>query len=274
MGVIIVDGANPNGNPINANMPRQDYSGYGEITDVCLKRKIRNYLMLTGHDIFVQTWDLSTDGCNGLQERQKKFLGKIKEKDETALKNIYCNKWLDVRAFGQDFAFKKSGQEAMGIRGPVTITFATSIDPVEPEIYHISNAENRSETEEKRGSDTMGMKYAVRKAAYVFHGSIHPQLADLTGFSEEDAETIKTAILHMFEFDGTASRPAGTMDLHRLYWWTHSGGRGSCSPTKLFRSIKIESSKEWPYYTATQIDTIPNVRLEEYVDGELVGKDD
>lgn len=272
MGIIVVDGANPNGDPTNSNMPRQDYFGYGEISDVCIKRKIRNYLMLTGHDIFVQTPDLRIDDCSSMQDRQKKFLDPKKEKDESVLKKVYCKKWLDVRTFGQIFAYK--GGESINIRGPVSITFATSVEPISVEMHQIVKGENGVETDMKKGRDTMGMKYAVRKAAYVFRGGIHSQLADLTGFSEEDAEAIKTAILHMFEFDETAARPAGTMELHRLYWWTHSGGRGSCSPARLFRSVEIKPSEEWPYYTATQVETIPHVKLEEYVAGELVGQDD
>ena len=121
--VVSVKNANPNGDPLNGNRPRENYNGLGEISDVCLKRKIRNRLQDAGENVFVQSDDRADDGCKSLKDRAdkcKEFADAVKKKDSDAACKAACNKWIDVRSFGQLFAFK--GDDAsIGIRGPVSL---------------------------------------------------------------------------------------------------------------------------------------------------------
>src|ERR1700676_1969556 len=198
--VLRVKRANPNGDPLNGNHPRTDYNGYGEITDVCLKRKIRVRLQDAGFDIFVQSDDRKKDDATSLRDRADKALGKKFGSAETA--SLACAKWGDVRAFGQLFALQKSkktkGTDDEGdtgisipIRGPVTVQSAFSREPVEVTSTQITKSVSGEGDGTKRGADTMGMKHRVDKGVYVFCGSMNPQLAEKTGFSDEDAEAIK-----------------------------------------------------------------------------------
>ena len=182
--------ANPNGDPLDGNRPRTDFRGFGEISDVCIKRKIRNRMMDMGYGIFVQSDDKTADSYESLTERASNELPKTKDSDEYA--KAACEKWLDVRAFGQVFAFK-SGNVSVGVRGPVSIHQAVSVSPVEIQSMQITKSVN-SETSEKRSSDTMGMKHLVRFGLYKIKGSINVQLAEKTGFSCEDAQVIKEAL--------------------------------------------------------------------------------
>ena len=119
--LVSVTMANPNGDPLDGNRPRTSYTGFGEISDVCIKRKIRNRMQDLGHSIFVQSDDRCDDGCKSLSERAKARLGQVKNRDEYA--RLACETWLDVRSFGQVFAFKSSDKNgvSVGVRGPVSI---------------------------------------------------------------------------------------------------------------------------------------------------------
>lgn len=172
--VLSVTKANPNGDPLNGNRPRQNYDGYGEISDVALKRKIRNRLQDMGESIFVQSNDRRSDSYSSLRERAdanaelaKILKSKTSSSDEFA--RIACREWLDVRSFGQVFAFKadKGAGVSVGVRGPVSIHTATSIDPIDITSMQITKSVN-SEPGAARGSDTMGMKHRVDSGVYVF----------------------------------------------------------------------------------------------------------
>jgi CRISPR-associated protein Csd2 len=143
-----------------------------------------------------------------------------------------------VRSFGQVFAFKsneKSGV-SVGVRGPVSIHQAVSVSPVEVHSQQITKSVN-SEPSEKRSSDTMGMKHMVRFGLYKIKGSINVQLAEKTGFTEEDAETIKECLRTLFENDASSARPEGSMQVHRLYWWKHNCPSGQYSSAKVHASV-------------------------------------
>ena len=197
---ISVTRANSNGDPLNGNRPRTDYDGYGEISDVCIKRKIRNRMQDLGYSIFVQSDDRQTDGFNSLSERATATLGKIKDRETYA--TTACKTWMDVKSFGQVFAFKSSEKNgvSVGVRGPVSIHQAVSVSPIEIESLQITKSVN-SEPNEKKSSDTMGMKHYVRFGIYKIKGSINVQLATKTGFSEEDADVIKECLRTLFVND-------------------------------------------------------------------------
>ncbi|MFD2370671.1 type I-C CRISPR-associated protein Cas7/Csd2 [Brevibacillus sp. GCM10020057] len=250
--VLSVTKANPNGDPLNGNRPRQNYDGYGEISDVALKRKIRNRLQDMGESIFVQSNDRKSDSFGSLRERadanpelEKILKAKSVSGDEFAL--VACREWLDVRSFGQVFAFKgdKSGGVSVGIRGPVSIHPATSLDPIDISSIQITKSVN-SEPGASRGSDTMGMKHRVDSGVYVFYGSINTQLAEKTGFTNDDAEKIKQALVTLFENDASSARPEGSMEVHKVYWWEHNSKLGQYSSAKVHRSLLVERLVEEP----------------------------
>lgn len=229
--------ANANGDPLNGNRPRIDYDGNGEISDVCIKRKLRNRMQDLGNKIFVQSEDRCDDGYGSLSERASETLKKIKNRSEYAEKA--CETWLDVRAFGQVFAFKsadKDGGVSVGVRGPVSIHQAVSVNPIEIRSMQITKSVN-GEPAEKRSSDTMGHKHFVRFGLYKVKGSINVQLAEKTGFTEKDAEVIKECLKTLFENDASSARPEGSMEVCRLYWWKHNNKVGQYSTAQVHRSV-------------------------------------
>lgn len=244
--IFSVRNANPNGDPLNGNRPRQNYDGYGEVSDVCIKRKIRNRLQDMGEFILVQSDDRRTDEFRSIKDRvdsieelQKYSKGKTKNSDLFA--KVACDTWIDVRAFGQVFAFKDS-EVSIGIRGPVSIHTATSVDPIDITTIQITKSVNsvtNKSDPDKKTSDTMGMKHRVDFGVYVFYGSINPQLAEKTGFTEEDAEKIKQALITLFENDASSARPEGSMEVHKVYWWKHNSKMGQYSSAKVHRTLKI-----------------------------------
>ena len=271
--VFAVSHANPNGDPLTGNRPRETYDGYGEISDVCLKRKIRNRLMDFGQRVFVQSDDRSNDGYKSLKERadanpELKKAGK----DKDSFAKAACQSWIDVRSFGQVFAFKGKGKSgdgvSVGVRGPVSIHSAFSVDPIISSSLQITKSVN-GEPGEKKASDTMGMKHRVDFGLYVTYGSINCQLAEKTGFTSDDAELIKKALHTLFENDVSSARPDGSMEVVKLYWWTHNCKDGQYSSAKVHRLLHIvkkdgvESARSAEDYQIT-CDKLPNLDVEVY----------
>ena len=253
--IVIVKNANPNGDPLNGNRPRVNYDGIGELSDVCMKRKIRNRLMQEGHAIFVQSDDnrMEGDDYRSLRSRAEGELKKVDMKNDKKYREEACKKWIDVRAFGQVFAYKGKGEEAgvsIGIRGPVSIHSAFSVAPVADRISSIQITKSVSGEGDgtKRGSDTMGMKHRVDHGLYVFYGSMNPQLASKTGFTDKDAEAIKESLRTLFVNDESSARQAGTMEVHKVYWWRHKSNNGDYSSAKVHRSVrdKVKAKLEEP----------------------------
>ncbi|EJO19218.1 PF05107 family [Selenomonas sp. FOBRC6] len=288
IGFIMVERSNPNGDPLNGNQPRTDYSGYGEISDVCLKRKLRNRLQDAGEKILVQSNERADDGCDSIRARveenpamEKPLKMKDKEQGRTRLfAEEACRAWMDVRTFGQVFALKKdTGVDAVsvGVRGPVTIHTAVSLDPVTITGVQITKSVN-NEPGDKKGSDTMGMKYRVDFGVYKFQGSINVQLAEKTGFNDEDAAKVKEALLTIFENDASSARPEGSMEMSRFYWIEHANKTGAASSAKVHRSVSAQ--KKDGVDAPSRIDDyvfddaplyeIGGVLIEKYVEGSLV----
>jgi CRISPR-associated protein Csd2 len=232
--VLSVKNANPNGDPLNGNRPRD---GYGEISDVCIKRKIRNRLLDMGQPIFVQSDDKRMDTFKSLRERVDSIEELKKEKVQEQFAKIACETWMDVRSFGQVFAFK-GDDVSVGVRGPVSIHPAFSVQPVDISSIQITKSVN-SVTGDKKSSDTMGMKHTVSFGVYVFYGSINCQLAEKTGFTEEDAEYIHKALITLFENDCSSARPDGSMEVCRVYWWKHNCKSGQYSSAKVHRTLHV-----------------------------------
>jgi len=241
--IIFVKNANPNGDPLNGNRPRVDYNGRGEISDVCIKRKIRNRLQENGFSIFVQSDNNRVDSYPSLKSRVDGELSKEEMKEEKKFSEAACKKWMDVRAFGQVFAYageSKGAGVSIGIRGPVSIHPAFSVAPVLDRISSIQITKSVSGEGDgsKRASDTMGMKHRVDHGVYIFYGSINPQLASKTGFSDADANAIKQALVTLFRDDASSARPEGSMEVFRVYWWKHNTNNGQYSSAKVHRTVE------------------------------------
>ncbi len=265
--ILRVQNANPNGDPLNGNRPRTDYSNFGEISDVCIKRKIRDRLLERwvangknddGNMIFVQSDDRRADEAKSLRLRAEAVLGSKLGSDETG--TLSCKKWIDVRTFGQLFALKSTKKTnkkvaenenegdaaiSIGIRGPVTIQSAFSIEPIDITSIQITKSVNSEGDGTKRGSDTMGMKHRIDKGVYVFYGSMNPQLAERTGFSDQDAEIIKEILPRLFENDESSARPAGSMEVLKVIWWKHNCKSGQYSSAKVHRSLSVKSGGDF-----------------------------
>lgn len=276
--IIRVKNANPNGDPLNGNRPRTDYANFGEMSDVALKRKIRDRLLERwveagknddGNMIFVQSDDRKADEAKSLRARAEAVLGKELGGDKTA--EMACAKWIDVRAFGQLFALKsskKAGKKkedgaddegdtgvSIGIRGPVTVQSAFSIEPIDVTSMQITKSVSGEGDGSKRGSDTMGMKHRVDHGVYAFYGSMNPQLAEKTKFSEADTEAIKAVLPRLFENDESSARPAGSMEVLKVLWWRHNSKAGQYSAAKVHRSVVVKPDGS---YTLTNLpDLVP-----------------
>jgi CRISPR-associated protein Csd2 len=267
-----VSNANPNGDPLNGNRPRENFDGFGEMSDVCIKRKIRNRFQDMGEAIFVQSDERVDDGFRSLRERAegckelKKEIDKKTRADKDTCAAIACEKWIDVRSFGQVFAFK--GLEvSLGIRGPVSIHQAVSVSPVDVVSMQITKSVNSESGKEGKASDTMGTKHRIGFGLYVIKGSVNVQLAEKTGFSGEDAERLKEALKTLFENDASSARPEGSMEVCRLYWWQHQEKTPQISTAQIHRSVHVAASVEHPKAFEDYkivVDDLPCVKPEEY----------
>ncbi len=254
--ILRVSKANPNGDPLNGNRPRIDFEGKGEMTDVCIKRKIRDRVLETGQNILIQSDDRKNDDAKSIKDRVDKSISKEIQKDKKRFFTQACKQWFDVRAFGQVFAFKsdkksdkitKESEEnddtgiSIPVRGPVSIHSAFSIETVNPESIQITKSVNNEDSEkQKKSSDTMGMKHRIDKAVFAFYGSMNPQLAEKTGFSNEDADVIKSILPKLFENDESSARPSGSMEVIKVIWWNHGCKTGKCSSAKVHHSLNIK----------------------------------
>ena len=248
---ISVNNANPNGDPLNGNRPRINLAGYGEISDVCIKRKIRNRFQDMGQNIFVQSDDRADDGFTSLKDRAdgceelKAEMSKQKDANRELCAKIACEKWIDVRSFGQVFAFKGS-KVSYGVRGPVSIHQAVSLSPIDIISMQITKSVNSEPGKESKASDTMGTKHRVGFAVYKIMGSVNVQLAEKTGFTQEDAELLKEALKTLFENDASSARPEGSMEVCKLYWWQHNEKMPAISSGKIQRGFNINKEVEYP----------------------------
>jgi CRISPR-associated protein Csd2 len=247
-----VTNGNPNGDPDAGNMPRLDpETNQGLVTDVCLKRKIRNYVTLeqegsAGYAIYMQekavlnnqhelAWkakDVPADAKNGYK---KLPADAAKAK---GLTDWMCANFFDVRTFG---AVMSTGVNCGQVRGPIQIAFATSIDPVVPMEISITRmaVTTQKEAEEQSGDNrTMGRKHIIPYGLYRVHGFISAKLAERTGFSEEDLELLWRSLINMFEHDRSAAR--GEMAARKLIVFKHEHPMGNAPAHVLFDSVKVE----------------------------------
>ena len=234
-----VQDGNPNGDPDAANLPRVDAeTGEGLVTDVCLKRKIRNYVDVAkhgaeGYDIFIQEAAVLDNRVDDIYESESvKKAAKDKKKEEA--RKALCNKYFDIRSFGAVIATKdKQGQ----VRGPIQFTFARSVDPIFSHTHAITRMAVTKEVDKDK-EKTMGRKATVPYGLYVAHGFISANLAAQTGFSREDLALLWEALKNMFDIDRSAAR--GIMSPRGLIVFTHSSELGNAPANKLFDLVSIK----------------------------------
>lgn len=236
-----VQDGNPNGDPDAGNLPRVDAeTGEGLVTDVCLKRKIRNYVQVakalaSGYDIFIKEKAVLNTLIDGAHETEE--VKSSKDKTQAA-RDYMCKSYYDVRTFG---AVMSTGKNAGQVRGPIQLTFARSIDPIVTSEHSITRMAVATEKEaEKQSGDnrTMGRKATIPYGLYVAHGFISANLANQTGFTEEDLDLFWEALKNMFDIDRSAAR--GLMSAQKLIVFKHDSILGNTPANKLFNLVKIE----------------------------------
>ena len=261
-----VENGNPNGDPDSGNMPRIDpESGLGLVTDVCLKRKIRNYVETVkedakGYKIYIKE-DVplnrsDREACEslGITETQDKkvteALKKLKKSDKDVdikLRDYMCDNFYDIRTFGAVMTtFVKASLNCGQVRGPVQLGFARSIDPIVSQEVTITRVAITTEKDAENKSTEMGRKNIVPYGLYRVEGYISANLArKVTGFSEEDLDLLWEAIINMFENDHSAAR--GKMAVRELIVFKHSKELGDCPAYKLFDAVEVRKKEEIEY---------------------------
>lgn len=240
-----VKDGNPNGDPDAGNLPRVDAeTGMGLVTDVCIKRKIRNFVQMTqdrkqGYKIFVREKAILN---NLIDESHEQEQVKSKEKgDKTeAAKEWMSENYFDIRTFG---AVMSTGKNAGQVRGPVQITFSRSIDPIVASEHCITRMAVTTEKEaEKQDGDnrTMGRKFTVPYGLYRCHGFISAHLANQTGFNDDDLNLLLDSLLQMFDHDRSASR--GEMSTRGLYIFKHNNELGCAPAASLFEKVQVQKN--------------------------------
>lgn len=243
-----VKDGNPNGDPDAGNLPRVDAeTGMGLVTDVCLKRKVRNYVQVVkedtdGYDIFIKEKAVLNKLIDASHEDGTvKTVKDVKDKTSAA-RNVMCRKYYDVRTFG---AVMSTGKNAGQVRGPIQLTFARSVDPIvtsEHSITRMAVATEKEEEKQNGDNRTMGRKATVPYGLYVCHGFVSANLAKQTGFSEEDLNLFWDALKNMFDVDRSAAR--GLMSAQKLIVFKHDSALGNAPANKLFDLVKIEKKCE------------------------------
>ena len=250
-----VENGNPNGDPDAGNMPRLDpESGYGLVTDVCLKRKIRNFVETVkedapGYRIYIKDGvPLNRSDAEALAhwDVDEKTIKEAKKKDEhldEKIRDFMCQQFFDIRTFGAVMTtFVKNNLNCGQVRGPVQLGFARSIDPIIPQEITITRVAITTEADAERKDTEMGRKYIVPYALYRCEGYVSANLArKTTGFSHEDLELLWQAILNMFEYDRSAAR--GKMAVRELIVFKHDSELGSAPAHKLFDLVKVQKNE-------------------------------
>ena len=240
-----VQDGNPNGDPDAGNLPRVDAeTGMGLVTDVCLKRKVRNYVQVArncenGYDIFIKEKAVLNTLIDKAHEEES--VKAVKDKTSAA-RDVMCKSYYDIRTFG---AVMSTGKNAGQVRGPIQLTFARSVDKIVASEHSITRMAVATEKEaEKQGGDnrTMGRKATVPYGLYVCHGFVSANLAKQTGFSEDDLKLFWEALKNMFDVDRSAAR--GLMSAQKLIVFKHNSVLGNAPANKLFERVKVEKTCE------------------------------
>lgn len=270
-----VQDGNPNGDPDAGNLPRIDAeTGMGLVTDVCLKRKVRNYVQTVknlseGFDIFIKEKAVLNDEIDKAHDTDA--VKNAADKDKTSAARAYmCKNYYDVRTFG---AVMSTGKNAGQVRGPIQMTFSRSVEPISQSEHSITRlaVATQAEAEKQKGDNhTMGRKSTVPYGLYVCHGFVSANLAKQTGFSEEDIQLFWDALKNMFDEDHSAAR--GLMAARKLIVFRHDSELGNVQASTLFDLVNIKKTIDGParkftdYEVTVDKDKLPeNVNIEELI---------
>lgn len=277
MALVVVNGANPNGDPLGGNIPRTDSLGYGEMSAECIKHKLRIAMAMAANGEVDDDGNCDTILLSGADYGDKDnntigdLLKDIPTKNRTVsdIATDLYKRFRDVRLFG--FLWAAKGGEggkgvSVGITGPASIQSAKSVAPVAPVMTQIV----KSMSMDSKKSDTMGSKYRIDRSAYVIKGSVSPYLGDKSGLTQADVEALKDALTNIFTYDASAARPAGTMEVAELYWFDAGSKSGRLSTAATLRTVEVQPAEQFPFYTAeTHFEKLPeNVTVEHWQDGE------
>lgn len=230
LGLISVFYANPNGDPLKNGRPRTDSRGFGIISPECIKRKLRDRLAENGEDILVSPQKFKGDLLSARASEIMQFSA------DFDYARAACEKWFDVRAFGQVFPF--GNVPINGIKGAASIQPVFSAEPiktVERKITCCIPFTSKGKEAVKGFANVIAVEYGL----YRLQGSVNAYQAETNGFTQEDAEKLKYALLHIFDNDSSSKRPAGSMRMNRLFWWEHSSKSGDYSPARVFDSVNV-----------------------------------
>lgn len=268
-----VQDGNPNGDPDAGNLPRVDAeTGMGIVTDVCIKRKVRNYVQVAkglanGYDIFVKEKAVLNNEIDKAHDDAKV---KAAQNKIAAARQYMCEHYYDIRTFG---AVMSTGKNAGQVRGPIQLTFARSVNPVatsEHSITRIAVATPKEAESQNGENHTMGRKATIPYGLYVCHGFISANLAQQTGFTEDDLALFFDALKNMFDLDRSAAR--GLMSAQKLIVFRHASELGNAPANKLFDLVKIEkTTNDVPrsfkdYAVSINTSALPNrVTVEELI---------
>ncbi len=268
-----VQDGNPNGDPDAGNLPRVDAeTGMGIVTDVCIKRKVRNYVqvakgLVNGYDIFVKEKAVLNNEIDKAHDDAKV---KAAQNKIAAARQYMCEHYYDIRTFG---AVMSTGKNAGQVRGPIQLTFARSVNPVatsEHSITRIAVATPKEAESQNGENHTMGRKATIPYGLYVCHGFISANLAQQTGFTEDDLALFFDALKNMFDLDRSAAR--GLMSAQKLIVFRHASELGNAPANKLFDLVKVEkTTNDVPrsfkdYAVSINTSALPNgVTVEELI---------
>ena len=269
-----VQDGNPNGDPDAGNLPRVDAeTGMGLVTDVCLKRKVRNYVQVSKEcaqrfDIFIKEKAVLNNSIDNSYDEESVKNAKSDSDKKNAARDVMCNLYYDVRTFG---AVMTTGKNAGQVRGPIQLTFARSVEPIMSSEHSITRVAVTTERESKNQSGdnhTIGRKSTVPYGLYLCHGFISANLAKQTGFSEEDLNLFWDALKNMFDVDRSASH--GLMSARKLIVFKHASELGNAPANQLFDLVKVEKNGDTvarsfaDYKVTVDKDSLPeNVTIEE-----------
>lgn len=246
--------ANPNGDPDAGNLPRIDAeTGHGLVTDVCLKRKIRNFIETTRPELNIYFKEFAVhnnqhdEAYTALKEsgvaKEADLTKEKKKKPKMDIKNAarawMCQNFYDVRTFG---AVMSTDVNCGQVRGPAQLSFSTSIDPIVAAEHAITRT-SVTKPEDIEKERTMGRKFTIPYGLYKAQGFINPFLAAQTGFSDDDLELLFTALENAFQFDQSAARPAGSMNPRALIVFKHDSKLGNAPSHKLFESVSVKKKE-------------------------------
>lgn len=268
-----VQDGNPNGDPDAGNLPRVDAeTGMGIVTDVCIKRKVRNYVQVAkglanGYDIFVKEKAVLNNEIDKAHDDAKV---KAAQNKIAAARQYMCEHYYDIRTFG---AVMSTGKNAGQVRGPIQLTFARSVNPVatsEHSITRIAVATPKEAESQNGENHTMGRKATIPYGLYVCHGFISANLAQQTGFTEDDLALFFDVLKNMFDLDRSAAR--GLMSAQKLIVFRHASELGNAPANKLFDLVKVEkTTNDVPrsfkdYAVSINTSALPNgVTVEELI---------